>query len=381
MNVRLLAIILPVTLLLSGCLGQMKLDEITLLLTYGIDLAKDGSLDIYTAAPVFSREAKQKTEIMHVHAKSLREGRDHLEDEAIGTVATGKVQNIIFTKKLLQQKSIFELLDVVFRDPKSSLKADLVMVDSPIRQVMEIKIADKPRLSVYLRELVESAHTSESSVLTSVRTLYHQYYEKGITPFLTETKLVENRLNIAGTSLLNKKGFYVDTLNPKESSYLLIMQRDIQHPVSLNIELPKHVFKKKGQFGNSVSFLIDYTRFTYRTAHRDGRFQFDLHFNFRIVLNEVLVNANPLKEQKQLEQALADQIRKEMSALVAKLQKQQLDPIGLGLYARAFAYNEWKQVQNDWGLAFSQAKVNINPAVSIISIGSLKNAGIKANSQ
>ncbi|MET3292842.1 UNVERIFIED_CONTAM: Ger(x)C family germination protein [Brevibacillus sp. OAP136] len=377
MNVRLLAILLPVTLLLSGCLGQMKLDEITLLLTYGIDLAKDGRLDIYTAAPVFSKEAKQKTEIMHVHAKSLREGRDHLEDEAIGIVATGKVQNIIFTKKLLQHKSIFELLDVVFRDPKSSLKADLIMVDSPIQQVMAINVADKPRLSVYVRELVQSAHTSESSVLTSVRTIYHQYYEKGITPFLTEAKLIEDRLNIAGTSLLTKTGFYADTLNPKESTYLLILQRDIQHPVSLNIELPKNLFKKKGQLGNTVSFLIDYTHFTYKTSYLDGHFQFDLHFNFRIVINEVLVNINPLKEQKRMEQALADQIKKEMNALVAKLQKQQLDPIGLGLYARAFAYNEWKHVQNDWGLAFSKAKVNIDPTVSIISIGSLKNAGIK----
>ncbi|WP_183192642.1 Ger(x)C family spore germination protein [Brevibacillus fluminis] len=379
MNIRLLAILLPFTLLLSGCLGQMKLDEITLLLTYGIDLAKDGSLDIYTAAPVFSREAKKKTEIMHVHSKSLREGRDHLEDEAIGVVATGKIQNIIFSKKLLQQKSIFELLDVVFRDPKSSLKADLVLVDTPIKQVIAINVADKPRLSVYLRELVQSAHTSESSVLTSVRTLYHQYYEKGITPYLTEMKLIENRLNIAGTSLLTKKGFYADTLNPKESTYLLILQRDIQHPVSMNIELPQHLFKKKGQLRNSISFLIDYTRFTYKTSYLDGHFQFDLHFNFRIVINEVLVNANPLKDQKRLEQALADQIKKEMDALVTKLQKQHLDPIGLGIYARAFSYNEWKQVQHDWGLAFSKAKVNINPTVSIISIGSLKNAGIKAN--
>lgn len=254
MNVRLLAILLPLTLLLSGCLGQMKLDELTLLLTYGVDLSKDGDLDIYTAAPVFSKEAKQKTEIMHVHSKSLREGRDHIEDEAIGVVATGKVQNIIFSKKLLQHKSIFELLDVVFRDPKSSLKADLIMVDSPIQQVMAIKVDDKPRLSVYVRELVQSAHTSESSVLTSVRTVYHQYYEKGITPYLTEMKLTENRLNITGTSLLNKKGFYADTLNPKESTYLLILQKDTNHPVSLNIVLPKSLFKKRGSLSIASAF-------------------------------------------------------------------------------------------------------------------------------
>ncbi|MFF2528243.1 Ger(x)C family spore germination C-terminal domain-containing protein [Brevibacillus sp. NPDC058079] len=49
-------------------------------------------------------------------------------------------------------------------------------------------------------------------------------------------------------------------------------------------------------------------------------------------------------------------------------------PIGLGKYARAYAYayDEWKKVEDDWGRVFSKAKVTIHPEVKIISVGVLK---------
>ncbi|MDC0759319.1 Ger(x)C family spore germination C-terminal domain-containing protein [Brevibacillus sp. AG] len=52
--------------------------------------------------------------------------------------------------------------------------------------------------------------------------------------------------------------------------------------------------------------------------------------------------------------------------------EKQVDPIGLGKYARAYAYDEWKKVEDEWGRAFSKAKVTIHPEVKIISVGALK---------
>ncbi|WP_374987756.1 Ger(x)C family spore germination C-terminal domain-containing protein [Paenibacillus sp. R14(2021)] len=44
-----------------------------------------------------------------------------------------------------------------------------------------------------------------------------------------------------------------------------------------------------------------------------------------------------------------------------------MDPIGVGLYARAYQYKAWKKVQENWGDAFSKADVSVN-----IDMGEMK---------
>lgn len=372
MKRRLFIVLLCTMLMTSGCLGQNRLEDLTLILTLGVDVRKDGELDLYTAVPVFQREAKKKTEILHVHASSFREGRDRFDDEANGLVETGKVQNIIISKKVLMKKGLFDLLDVIFRDPKSSLKADLIMSNESISQVLNVDTSDKPRLPVYLRELIRSAHTSEAAVTTTARKVYDQFYEKGITPYLPEIKLSENKLKIAGTALIDKRGYYVDTLSPEESIQLLILQRDTKHPIFMTVQISDKSFRGKDEESKNISYSIDYTHYSYKTKAENGKFQFDLHMKYSIVLTEILVHVNPVKDKKKLEQAISSEMKRRMEAVVAKFQKNRIDPIGLGKYARAYAYDQWKLVEDDWGKAFSQAKVNIIPEVEIISIGSLK---------
>ncbi|UED77777.1 Ger(x)C family spore germination C-terminal domain-containing protein [Brevibacillus sp. DP1.3A] len=73
-----------------------------------------------------------------------------------------------------------------------------------------------------------------------------------------------------------------------------------------------------------------------------------------------------------MEKAIAVVMKQNMEGVIAKLQKKQVDPIGLGKYARAYAYAEWKKVEDDWGRVFSKAKVTIHPEVKIIRVGVLK---------
>jgi Ger(x)C family germination protein len=360
------------TLVLSGCLGQNRLDELTLVLTLGVDVLDNGELDIYSAVPVFRSEAKKKTEILHVQASSFREGRDRFGDEANGLIETGKVQNIVISKKVLMKKGLFDLLDVIYRDPKSALKADLVMADESIQKVLNVNVSDKPRISVYLRELMRSGHTSEVSVYTTVRKAYDQFLEKGITPYLSEIKLNENKLKIAGTALINKRGYYVTSLDALESIQLLILQKDTKHPIYMTMRMQDDSFEAKDEESKNISYSIDYTDYKYVTNVKDGQFSFDLHFKHQIVLTEILVKIDPVKDKERLEKAIELEMKKKMEAVVAKLQKHQLDPIGLGKYARAYHYEQWKKVEDDWGRAFAKAKITIIPEVRIISVGSLK---------
>lgn len=68
---------------------------------------------------------------------------------------------------------------------------------------------------------------------------------------------------------------------------------------------------------------------------------------------------------------LAKEIQKQLESVVKKLQTYEVDPIGFGLYARAYEYKQF-QKQKNWSKAFAKAEINIHPTVEIISYGVLQ---------
>ncbi|MNR50630.1 hypothetical protein D3C85_1701800 [compost metagenome] len=74
-------------------------------------------------------------------------------------------------------------------------------------------------------------------------------------------------------------------------------------------------------------------------------------------------------EAARLEAQINQQIEAKMKALVSNMQKHEIDPIGLGLYARGYQFKAWEQVQDDWGHAFSQSDVRIHVKTTIKNMG------------
>lgn len=68
---------------------------------------------------------------------------------------------------------------------------------------------------------------------------------------------------------------------------------------------------------------------------------------------------------------LAKEIQKQLESIVKKLQKYEVDPIGFGLYARAYEYKQFKK-QKSWAKAFAKADVNIRLTVEIVNYGVLQ---------
>ncbi|MNY44410.1 hypothetical protein D3C86_1794380 [compost metagenome] len=65
-------------------------------------------------------------------------------------------------------------------------------------------------------------------------------------------------------------------------------------------------------------------------------------------------------------------MQKQFENLLKKIQKHQIDPIGLGLYARAHEYRQYKKVENHWGEALSEADIQVSVKVVLGSIGPVK---------
>ncbi len=84
------------------------------------------------SSPVFSREAKRKTEVYTAKSLTLRASQDEFDKTFKAFTSGGKSQILLIGKKLMMQKHWFALLDPLLRDPKNSTTARIVLVDGPV---------------------------------------------------------------------------------------------------------------------------------------------------------------------------------------------------------------------------------------------------------
>lgn len=357
-------------LILPGCWDRTDLEDVAFVLVTGLDLDPDNNLLIYDMVPVYHKEAKEKEIPVKVRALSLRESRVKIDDMFEGVASGRKLQIFLLGKRLLKHEDWFRLLDVLFRDSKNAVTADVVFVNGPVSQVVFSRFPEVPHLSIHLYEMIKSASNRHETVLTTLHELHRQMYEKGITPAISELELNE-KLELKGTALLNKKGKYVNTLRIQENVLLMILQKQVKKELPLTLKLPQ--MKKGGVFDtNAISFTLSDMKTKIKTAYRDGRFQFDIRISSYITLSEREFPFDVEKKSGKLEKMIEKQLDRQFENLIKKIQKHKIDPIGLGLYARAHEYKEWQKVQDDWGEALSKAEMKINVKVKVKSMGPVK---------
>lgn len=364
MKVRLILICLLITCLTStGCADKLELDETTISLIAGVDKGENDTFMIYQTNPVFSKEAQKKTDVLQTEASTIREARKELDGQSSGNVLTRKLQVFLVSKEVLEKTDIFPYLNVFYRDAKNAINARVVMVNGKVKDIVEFDPPDKPRISIYISELIDTTKRNESTVRTTFQRFSWQNYEKGITPMLSEIKLQGEEIEVTGTALLTKNGLYATSLDKHESALLLLLRRKFQYPVPLTFQLNETIQPiKEGK----ISMDIHKVKYKLETSYRDGRFEFMIDLGMDVIITENLsgiVDENDMS--KQLEQAF----KRDMDAIVKKIQHHELSPFGLGVNARADEYEKWKEVEDDWPKAVSKANITVKPKVNITGKG------------
>ncbi|BBH24084.1 germination protein [Paenibacillus baekrokdamisoli] len=355
-------------LFVPGCNKPVYIEKQQFVLIEGIDLDEHNKLVVYTSSPVFSKEAKEKYKITSATAHSMRDSKAKINSKTIGSIAYGKTQTVLIGKKLLLQRNAFPYLDVLFRDPRNEINANVIVVNGTVKEVMYANMSDKGRIGVVINDQAESTFKNSNSVQTSLQQFHKQMLDKRATPYLSEMKVEKNDLVMSGTALLHKDGTYAASLNNKETSLLLLIQRNTKNTISLTFHLDPKRFHTDEEM-SYVSFDIKKVKYNLKTKFAENHFTIDMQMKVQINLSERMFSLDLEKKSKQLEQAISQELTKECNALIKKAQKHQVAPFGFGHYVRAHDYKNWKKVQDDWGKALSEATVNISTKVIIKNIG------------
>ncbi|MBO8137606.1 MAG: Ger(x)C family spore germination protein [Desulfotomaculum sp.] len=366
-KILLLAVLLSAVLCTACAADSINLEETSLTLSLAMDLDEKGNLVVYQTNPIFSPEAKKKKDTLSAYnVLSLTQGNIVFDAVSNGNVVNGKTQVVLIGKNLLKQRNLFPLLDTFYRDPENAVNARLVAVDGAVKELMNFDPEDKPRLAVYLANLIDSTHRREQTVKTELGRYFHQTYEKGMTPSITEIKKGPEEILVTGTALLDSSGKYAASLNRQESSLLLLLQQNVEKPVPFIFTLSAN--QREGE----ISVNINNVDYKIVTDYIGNKFYFDIQMDMDVFLMERNFMINTEENLKKLNQKIENLLKHECEGLIAKLKEHQVDPIGLGIYARGYHYQEWKMVEDNWGQAFSEAEIIVSPKVAIQSFGVIK---------
>ncbi|MDQ0896503.1 MULTISPECIES: Ger(x)C family spore germination protein [unclassified Paenibacillus] len=363
-----ISFILAALMFVTGCGKAEYIEDQQFVLTEGIDFDENNKFIVYTSGPVFNKVARDKYKITFSRAKTMRESKGEINSKTSGNLAYGKSQNILIGKKLLQQRNSFPYLDVLFRDSRNEINANVIVIDGSVKDVMYTNMSDKGRIASVIKQLAESTYKTRVTVQTTLQEFHQQMKDKGMTPALTEMRPEKNELFISGIALLHKDGTYAASLNHQESSLLVLLQGDTENKIPLMFHFPPEMFHTDEDM-SFLSINIRKANRKIKSKFEDDHLTINIEMNVQIELRELMFTLDLEEQKKQLEKAVENELKKECEALIKKAQKNQVDPFQFGVHVRAHNYKDWKKVQDNWGKALSEATVNVSSKVLIQSIG------------
>ncbi|WP_282938390.1 Ger(x)C family spore germination protein [Paenibacillus sp. RC67] len=364
---RLLCLWIALLAILPGCNDRLDLEDMSIGLMMGIDLDENDRLVYYLSSPVFNKEAKRKDEENEVTSSTTVQSEKKLDGLTTALTVRGKVQVLLLGKRLLQQADWFPLLDVAFRDTKFTVNARVVAVDGPISEVIHFHPKDKPSLPEHLSKLIDTANERNITVKTTLQELHRQMYERGTTPSISEIKKV-NDIEVKGTALLNEQGKYVSLITRQENTLLQILQRKTKEDLSMTVSIPQKQ-PDGGMIKKKLTILPEKLKLQVNSAYNEGRFEFDIIVRISFSLVEKQFPRFTVLSSPKLEKIINEELEKECLSLIAKFQKAQIDPIGLGLHARAYHNAQWKEVQDHWGEALARSVIRVTFQTEITKLG------------
>lgn len=368
---RFSAVALLCCVLLTGCYDRTDMEKTSFALVWGVDVDGENRIVNYTSTPVFSKSVSKKSLELKVESNTLRQGRGQFDTYTIGAFTGRKTQAVVLSKRFVQQvPDWFRYMDVYFRDGRNPISQKMIIFDGPLDDLFHFHTPSQPMLPLMLTGMLETTYARSEGVRTSLRELHRQMYEEGQTPYIDELK-IDQDTRISGAALLNHRGKYVVGINAKETLLLRVLQKTSGPAVSLTLQLPPDITKSPPSL-SWLSLTTERIQVRIKPSYADERFRFDVGIRIAAGVMEKLPYVDIEERRQQIEAACAEQIRLKFQDLIDKLRKNKVDPVGFGIYARAYEHAAFERVKSNWGEAFGRSDVRIRVQVSFADEGSVK---------
>lgn len=356
----------------TGCWNLREPDQLAFVSGTGLDLTKDGQLQISIQIVIPSgvdggQESgggtkKKSFRVISATGKSVYDTVPSLQAQLSRSIFLGHRQIILIGQRLAEH-GIGNLLDEFIRNPQSELRSRIYVVKNG--QAKDILSAEPIFEQFTSTELVR-----EQATLGLKRYYFRNFLSdalsQGLQPMLPTVRLTDSKQFVySGTAVFNKdEGLkLVGFLDDKDSFYAnWITNRQAGFAVTSFVERGNgNVSLKLQSLGQRIR-----VKMVEKKVHIDVR----LTGSGTIVENNSNLDPTKLKDFRIIQDELSQKTQKSIQRLIEKVQKQyKTDIFGFGERVHQQYPNQWKILKRDWNDTFPELDVSVKVEFQSIDLG------------
>ncbi|MGX6443327.1 Ger(x)C family spore germination protein [Neobacillus sp. K501] len=353
---------------LSGCAEQLIIDDLALINAVGYDLTdnRENPTKVSATFPIITKDGKYDRKTIIVNGKSSKEAREKIRYETNLRLESGQIRVALFGQKLANQ-GMLPYLNSLVRDPSIGTRLKLAIAEDEASDILMLQIKNEGQNATYLEQFLTKLNKENLRTNFNIYQFLRDYYDDGIDPILPVFKVKNNNITYNGIGLYHQDKL-VDMLNPMDARYLFLFREEMREGV--------FVQQINVSGDETASIMLSYElrghEIDVQSTSKNRR-SATIHIE---ILGDVLEftgkeDVSDPKIQKKMEKIITERINKEGEELFLKLQKLQVDPLGIGRFVRnKMSYHQWKAL--DWYKAYKDMSINVDAKVILNSSGKWK---------
>ncbi len=366
--IKLIAVILVV--LLSACADPKTLERMGLITTVGYDVTEDGEILATMVLLHIDPEAPQNSAILTAKASTSKGARIKADLKSPKKLQSGQLRVALFSEEVVKL-GLINLADTLARDPSISDLTYLAVVEGSTNSLLNQKNTHFPDISQLIYKELDQNIKGETIPSSTLQETMHDYYADGIDPILPTIKGGNGEIKITGMALMDTDRM-VGKLNETESFFLkLINDRYQAGAVELIVSKEGFTIVNQAQSPRELAVVIDtiHSKSDIKLKSKENlEFTLKIQLKTRLLeINQALDIKNP-NNLKLLEKKLAEKIKTDVEALIAKAQEAGSDPFGFGEVYRKSVPKSNLTIEK-WHKMYPESKVNVDIDFEILRTG------------
>lgn len=338
--------------ILSGCVQSHIVDDVNIISAVGYDAHENGKIRGTAIIPVFKADHSVENFSFSGIGDQSKEFFRQIQDKSADPLVNGSIVVVLYGKKLAEG-GIQKILDTFQRDANIGGDLLLAVVDGEAKEILEQSLGNHGTGS-YLHTILEHNMTREDIPLTNLHLFLRTLYGIGRDPFLPYIRLEGNKVNVMGVALF-KKDKVVDYLVGDEVFFFKNLM--------MNSRNGNYTFKWDDSDVTINSIILD-RKFKVNDTLSNPTISIDVKIGGEIT--EFSGDKLTIKVIKEIQENFSRLIIDKTESLLARFQKQGIDPVALGHMAKTKTRNF---DEKKWDDLYPTATIQVNAEVIITATG------------
>jgi hypothetical protein len=354
---RLLALTLPIMIAtgVCGCWDLRSLDELALIVGPGVDLAPNGQdLTVTVARAVFDELKSENTQVLAVEASSVEHALFLLEAQLNKRLALGHLQTVAFGEGFCRSRRLRSVAQSVMGHSDTPPSAAVVAVQGLARDLLSQHPQEQDMIGVHVKKLVGNAHLRG---LEPAPSLYDAVRARPLNKdlWLPLTRVEDRRVMLVG-SLVFRKDTATTILSPQETAQMVLLGAcpARRRPyLAVGIEV----------LGQLYAVQVRSSRLRWHRTITSGRLNIEVVSDVRVIAPRLPRTGMDERDGVRIiSEAVSSELTLQGNALLARLQKDDVDPLGLtspDLFSSKGAAQQYRRMYSSADISY-RAKVRVD---------------------